>query len=116
MAAMIPRLLLLLSLGLVATGCKPVSEEHWRPFGDTEAVLIRLSPEARQLLNQFPLVQILDETLDLTTDIVIFKVRDADGKTFELFYRYWDQKWMKRTVRPDGSYKLEDYHAATPTR
>lgn len=105
---MVPSCVLAGALLLLVVGCKE-SDEHWRPFGDKEAVQIHLSQQARYLLNQFPLVQILDETLDFTTDIVIFKVKGEDGEEFELFYRYWDGKWIKRVQKPDGSYSFEEY-------
>lgn len=104
----VPLLVLLLCLPCVA-GCKP-EEQNWRPFEDEETVHINISQEARELLNQFPLVQILDEHLDLTTNVVWFKVRDYSGREFVLFYRFLDGKWIRRTDKPDGSYSFEEYN------
>ena len=99
--------ILALALILGMCGCK-TEEERWKPFGREEAVKIHLSKEARELFNQFPLIQILDERLDYTSNVVFLKVRDEKGKEFEIFYRYWDGKWMKRTEKPDGSYDFEE--------
>jgi hypothetical protein len=90
-------------------GCKVPQTETYVPFGPAEAIHIKLSQEARELLNQFPLVQILDEHLDLTVNIVWFNVRDESGEEFVLFYRHWDGTWIKRTKRPDGSNAFEPY-------
>lgn len=103
-----PVLLTAAVLALCLTGFKE-KDSIWIDFGDKEAVYIRLSQAARQLLNQFPLVQILDEHLLLTVNVVMFKVKDETGEEFELFYRYWDGKWIKRVEQPDGSYSFEDY-------
>lgn len=97
-------------LSLCLMGCQPEeTTETWHSFGEPEAVHIRLSQEAREMLNQFPLVQILDEHLNLTTMVIFFKVKDEEGKEFGLFYRQWDNKWIKRVEQPDGSYSFEDY-------
>jgi len=102
------RLTLPAAVLLLMLGCQE-QENRWVPFGEEEAVFIHLSKSARQLLNQFPLVQILDEHLDLTSGIIWFTVRDKTGEEFDLFYRYWDERWMKRVYLEDGSYSFEDY-------
>jgi len=101
----------LAGLGVIfLMGCQPLEpEERWVPFGEREANHIVLSRAAREFLNQFPLVQILDEHLDLTVNIVWFDVRDEDGEEFVLFYRYWDGTWIKRTRNSDGSNNFEPY-------
>lgn len=50
----------------------------------------------------FPLLDILDEWIDWTGNISFYKVKNKQtGEVFELFYRWWDENWVKRTPRND---------------
>jgi len=80
-----------------------------------QGVELEISRATREILNQFPFLQILDDWTDITSGIVLFECLDKrDNKKCDVFYRYWDGKWIKRypakseKKHPDDPYTFEE--------